>query len=161
MEFYPYEITAEIEALDFGKYHYEVVWLDAALAAALPLDAHPRLRIAGEIGGRFFSGALTPSGGRHYLMVPKAIREAAKLGLGDRITLRFGVDDQDRVDLPAELEEALSEHDDVRDLWAALTAGRQRGIAHRVASAKTPETRRRRVDEVLGHILDGKGPGGR
>lgn len=159
--FYPFELKAEIEALDFGKFLYEVVWLTDDLVEALPLKAYPRLRIAGEIAGMEFNGACMPSGGGHYVMVPKAIRVKQGLGLGDVIVVRFGVDDQDRVDVPPELAEALDDHEDVADLWAALTPGKQRGFAHRVASAKTTPTRLRRVDEVIGHILDGKGPGGR
>lgn len=159
--FYPYELKAEIEALDFGRFFYEVVWLTEDLATALPLDDYPRLRVAGEIAGMDFNGACMPSGGRHYLMVPKAIRVKQGLGLGDVITLRFGVDDQDRVDVPPELADGLAEHEEVAEMWAALTPGKQRGFAHRVASAKTAPTRAKRVDEVIGHILDGKGPGGR
>lgn len=161
MDFHPYELLAKIEALDFGKYIYEVVWLNEELQDALPLDRHPRLRIAGEINGMDFSGAVMPSGGRHYVMVPKAIRTRQKIGLGTVITMRFGVDDQDRVDMPEELSELLAEHEDVAELWAKLTPGKQRGFAHRVASAKTAATRQKRVEEVSGHILDGKGPGGR
>lgn len=161
MDIHPYELVAEIEALDFGRYHYEVVWLTEGLAAALPLDEFPRLRIAGEIEGMDFSGACMPSGGRYYLMVPKAIRVKQSLSLGDRITVRFGVDDQDRVDLPPELAATLAEQDEVAELWRGLTPGAQRGFAHRIASAKTAPTRQRRVEEVIGHILDGKGPGGR
>lgn len=138
-----------------------MVWLTPDLAGVLPLGTHPRLRIAGEIGGRGFSGALMPSGGRHYLMVPKDIRTRQGLGLGDVITVRFAVDDQDRVEVPQELADMLEEHEELAELWSALTPGRQRGFAYRVSSAKTPETRARRVEEVLGHILEGKGPGGR
>ncbi|MEL7460411.1 MAG: YdeI/OmpD-associated family protein [Pseudomonadota bacterium] len=159
--FTPYELTAKTEALDFGTFFYKVVWLTPDLAAALPLEEHPRLRVAGEIAGMDFSGACMPSGGRHYLMVPKAIRVKQGLGLGDVITLRFGVDDQDRVDVPPELAEALADDADIAETWAALTPGKQRGFAYRVASAKTVPTRVRRVEEVIGHMLDGKGPGGR
>lgn len=158
---FPYELTAKIEALDFGRFFYEVVWLTKDLTDALPLDAYPRLRVAGEIAGMDFTGACMPSGGRHYLMVPKAIRVKQGLGLGDEIIVRFGVDDQDRVDVPPELADALADHEEIAELWAALTPGKQRGFAHRVATAKTAQTAAKRVQEVIGHILDGKGPGGR
>lgn len=138
-----------------------MVWLTPDLAAVLPLDTQPRLRVAGEIGGRGFSGALMPSGGRYYLMVPKDIRKRQGLGLGDVITVRFGVDDQDRVGVPPELAEMLDTHEELAELWSGLTPGRRRGFAYRVSSAKSPETRARRFEEVLGHMLDGKGPGGR
>ncbi|MEM9708531.1 MAG: YdeI/OmpD-associated family protein [Pseudomonadota bacterium] len=161
MDFHPYEFEAEISALDFGKFFYEVVWLPEDLTGVLPLAEFPRLRVIGEMAGRDFQGAIMPSGGGHYLMVPKAIRVVTKLGLGDRVLTQFGVDDQDRVDVPEELAEALAEHGDVAELWEALTPGKRRGFAHRVASAKTHPTRLKRVEEVIAHVLDGKGPGGR
>jgi uncharacterized protein YdeI (YjbR/CyaY-like superfamily) len=59
------------------------------------------------------------------------------------------VADQHAVTVPDELAAALRHERAAARAWEALTPGKRRGFAHRVAAAKATETRRRRVDEVL------------
>ena len=90
-----------------------------------------------------------PVRGEFYLMVSRRLMKRLGAENGDEIEIRFGLADQDAVRVPVELAEALDAHADLREVWDGWTAGKRRGWAHRVASAKAAETRRRRVEEVL------------
>jgi uncharacterized protein YdeI (YjbR/CyaY-like superfamily) len=61
-----------------------------------------------------------------------------------------------RWDVPDVLQRALE--GDARALagWNALSPGKRRGLAHRVASARTVPTRLRRLDEVLVALREGE-----
>jgi uncharacterized protein YdeI (YjbR/CyaY-like superfamily) len=71
------------------------------------------------------------------------------------LEVRFKVADQDAVDIPDYLSNALQKHPAERALWDAATPGKKRGLAFKVAAAKTDPTRQKRVDEVFG-ILRGE-----
>ena len=61
------------------------------------------------------------------------------------------------IELPVELQEALSLDEAMAEAFARLTPGRQRSYVIALASAKKPETRRQRVERFRGLILAGKG----
>ncbi|MBP9183752.1 MAG: YdeI/OmpD-associated family protein [Fuscovulum sp.] len=60
-------------------------------------------------------------------------------------------------DLPADLAAALQADPDLAAAFHRLTPGRQRSHVLALASAKTPETRLRRIAAQRGRILSGKG----
>ncbi len=151
--FLPYEFTAPVEAHDFETFSYTVVYLPERLVTALPLDRHPRLRIEAEVNGVPLKAALMPAGGRWYLMLSKAMLKRAGLAMGDQAHIAFAVADQDAVDVPPPLAEALDAEPELREAWEALTPGKRRGLAHRVASAKTAPTIAKRVAEVIDGLL--------
>jgi len=151
---YPHAFEGRVVRHDVGTYRYTVVFLPDGLAEALPLDLHPRLRVSGEVGEFPFSGAWQPVRGRWYLMLSKELLRDAGLALGDAVEVRFRVEDQDAVEVPDQLARALDADAALRSAWEGLSAGRRRGLAHRVSSAKTPATAARRVGEVL-RLLSG------
>ena len=140
-----------------GTYHYTVVYLEAALHSELPLDQHARLRIEADVSGLPVKGAWQPARGRWYLMLPKALLKAAGLKIGSAVEVAFRVLPQDDVDVPEELAARRARMARVRKAWEALSAGKQRGIAHLVSSAKRPETKAARIDNIEAALL-GKVP---
>ena len=72
--------------------------------------ARGRIPVAGTMNGIPFRGTLMPWGdGTHFITVDRALREAAGVKAGDRVRVECGIDAEPRtVELPAELEEALS-----------------------------------------------------
>ncbi|MEN0109993.1 MAG: YdeI/OmpD-associated family protein [Planctomycetota bacterium] len=155
---FTHEFEATIEQLDAGgesspgRLFYSVVWLPERLNADLPLKQHPRLRVDAEVDGRPHHGAFMPVRGRWYLLLSKKTLAAIRRSDGDRVHVRFRVADQEAVDVPAELRHALEADALAQAAWEASTAGRRRGLAYRVASAKRAETRERRVEEVLDEL---------
>ena len=147
--FYPFEFTAPLTRLLKMVYDGVVVVPPGIATALSNLGGRPRL--TGELAGRAFAGAAQPlGGGSYYLIVNKRTRAATGLDLGDPVSVRLRPDDPDRVDVPPALATALAEADpELRAIWEGLTPGTRRGFAHRVASAKRPETVQKRVVEVL------------
>jgi hypothetical protein len=156
---FPLTLRAPLETLGVGttrKVWYTVVFLPDAIATTLPFKQHPRLRVRGEINDVPFEGAWIPTGdGRNYLIVSPHTRKAADLSVGDTCHVRFGVDEQDRVSIPAALADLLKRDKALAKVWATLTPGKQRGYAHRVESAKAPATVTKRLDELRAELVDG------
>jgi uncharacterized protein YdeI (YjbR/CyaY-like superfamily) len=105
------------------------------------------------VNGVPLKGALMPTGGRWYLMLSKAVLKRARLRLGDITRVASADADQDAVDVPPPLAEALDADPDLRAAWNALTPGKRRGLAHRVASAKTAPTIAKRVAEGIDRLI--------
>jgi Bacteriocin-protection, YdeI or OmpD-Associated/Domain of unknown function (DUF1905) len=159
MSFYSFGFEGVVDTLDYEKYLYSVIYLPAEIAAQLPLAVYPRLRVEGEINEYPFSGAFIPSSQGHHLILGSARLKAMCLKVGMPVELRFNIADQNGVDVPEELLGALFAHKGTQQAWAALTPGKQRGLAHFVGSAKTEATREKRAMEIaLG--LTGQ-PGGK
>lgn len=150
---YLHSFEGPIDRFGVGKTRkvwYTVLFLPHELESELPFDAHPRLRVEGEIADLPVEGAWMPTGdGRRYFIVAPRVLKGAAIGVGDMVEMRFGVADQSAVDVPSELVAALARAPKAQAAWLALTPGKQRGLTHRIHGAKAPETRRRRTDEVI------------
>ncbi|MEL7302380.1 MAG: YdeI/OmpD-associated family protein [Pseudomonadota bacterium] len=157
MSYFDYSFEAPVSTHDVGssRYLYTVVWLDPDLVKTLPLKAYPKLRIVGEINDVPFRSALTPVRGRWYILLSKTQLREMNASVGDNVDVRFSIDDQDAVDVPEALAAALKTNAPMAKLWDELTPGKQRGLAYRVASAKTEPTQKKRVEEVF-DIMTGK-----
>lgn len=65
--------------------------------------------------------------------------------------------EQDEIDLPDELVEALDSDPELAEAFHGLTRGRQKSYAINLASAKTSTTRMSRIAKFRPHIIAGKG----
>ncbi|MEM9683112.1 MAG: YdeI/OmpD-associated family protein [Pseudomonadota bacterium] len=160
MSYFTHAFEATITRHVIGKGQrtvtYTVVRLPEEMTGDLPFADHPRLRVDGEIDDYPFNGAWQPTGdGTHYLMVPKSILREAELSVGSRVEIRFRVADQSAVAVPEALATALDADADLKTKWDALSAGKRRGFAHRVSSAKTEATIAKRVAEVTRMVREG------
>jgi hypothetical protein len=153
MGLFTHEFEAPLATHGVGKSRvvwYQVLFMPGALAESLPMKAHPRLRVRGEIVDIPVAGAWMPTGdGRHYFIVSPAVRKGTGAKLGDRLDMRFVIDEQDRVDVPPALSEALALQPGRLAAWMKLTPGQRRGHAHQVFQAKTAATLQRRILSVL------------
>ncbi len=161
MSAFEHEFEGVLETHNLGRYTYRVIFMTPRLAARLPFERNPRLRFVGEIADHPVRAAWQPApGGRRYAMVsPRLCREAG-LHLGDRVAVRFSLDDPDAVDVPADLAQALAAHRTASKAWQGLTAGKQRALAYLVAGAKTAATRARRIATAIEWLeTEAKSPG--
>lgn len=156
MSYFPHEFDAVVEHHDLGTMRYTVVFLADDIAAKLPFDQHPRLRISGEVDGHPFTGAWQPVKGRRYLMLGKPLLKASGLCVGAFATIRFRVEPQDQVEVSPALRQAIANHADATKRWAGLTPGKQRALAHSVLSARTAATAIRRVAQVIDWLTAGE-----
>lgn len=145
--------------IDYGRMRYQVIFLPPSVQKKPPFNEGGRLRMEGTVGGQPCALAFLRSGGRHYLLVSKALARKARVALGDRIEVRFSFVGDDVVHVPEELEEAFRQEPAWGTLWRALTPGKQRGLAHMVESAKRPETRAKRAVDVMRLVEEGRPPG--
>lgn len=154
---YPFQFEGRIAYHDVGseKYAYTVVFLPDEIAAELPLKTYPRLRVSGEIQDHPIEASLTPVRGRWYILLSKKLLRAVGASVGDEVEVRFEIGDQDAVEVPSALKDALARNRKMLALWDKQTPGKQRGLAYRVASAKTAATQEKRIVEVFG-ILKGE-----
>lgn len=86
--------------------------------------------------------------GERYLALSRDLMTRAGLSYGATVIVDLAADpDPDRIDL-GELAAALAADDAARARWETFTPGRQRSMAHHVTSAKRPETRQARAEEI-------------
>ena len=153
MALFTHEFEAPLVRFGVGKARviwYQVLFMPHALAETLPMKANPRLRVRGEIVDIPVAGAWMPTGdGRHYFIVSPSVRKGTGARLGDMLDMRFVIDEQDRVDMPPALSDALAAQPAMQAAWMKLTPGQRRGHAYQVAQAKTDTTRQRRIQSVL------------
>jgi uncharacterized protein YdeI (YjbR/CyaY-like superfamily) len=96
-------------------------------------------------------------GGRYYLPVNRALREAAGVAAGDAVAIELKADDQPRtVDPPPDLAGALAADPEARAAFDGLSFTHQREYAQWVAEAKRQATRRRRVEQAVQMLRDGR-----
>ncbi|MGR3433415.1 MAG: YdeI/OmpD-associated family protein [Shimia sp.] len=146
--FYPFAFEGVVDR--YAPMGYTCIFVPPDVIASLPVSPSSRPRLVGEIGGRPFKAGLHPtSDGRAYLIFNKQMQKALGAGIGAHVQVAFRLDDPDAVDVPGLLAQALADQDWASEVWEGLTPGTRRGFAHRVASAKTEPTRRKRVAEVL------------
>ncbi|MEM1222262.1 MAG: YdeI/OmpD-associated family protein [Verrucomicrobiota bacterium] len=149
-----YRFSAHVDVHDFGRMKYTVVYLPKKIEKALKLVDMPRLRVEGLIQGEPFSGACQPAGHCWYLILSKRFLKEAKLRIGDQVDAELSIADQNAVDTPEDLQFELDRNPNIKKKWDRLTAGKRRGLAYRVASAKRLETREQRILEVLESVAD-------
>lgn len=153
MAYFTHHFESTVSLHPVGTYSYTVVYLHPELHGSLPLKEHPRLRIEADVSGVPVKGAWQPSGGRWYLMLPKTPIKKAGISIGTVVEVAFKLLPQDEVDVPEELSLALEATPSAKKAWSALSAGKRRGLAYMVGSAKRPETKRERVALVTAVLL--------
>ncbi|MBV6633596.1 MAG: YdeI/OmpD-associated family protein [Alphaproteobacteria bacterium] len=160
MSYYPHQFEGPLERFGVGKARkiwYNVLFLPAELKSTLPFHRYPRLRVEGELADIPVENAFMPTGdGRYYLIVAPPVIKGADLALGDIVEMRFRIADQDRVDVPPALQNALAADADLTEKWEALTPGKKRMLCQHVLSAKTEKTTAKRVAEASEALRDFK-----
>ncbi|HEY4727097.1 MAG TPA: YdeI/OmpD-associated family protein [Actinomycetes bacterium] len=116
-----------------------------------------RAPVRGTINGQPFRSTVAVYGGRYYLPVNRALREAAGVAAGDAVVIELEADDQPRtVDPPPDLAGALAADPEARAAFDGLSFTHQREYAQWVAEAKRQATRRRRVEQAVQMLRDGR-----
>ena len=102
------------------------------------------------IGGRSQRLRVARMGGRNCIGLSKAARAALGVEIGDEVTATIELDSAERtVDMPPELAEVLAAEPAAKTAFGALSYTQRKEHARAVASAKKPETRARRITQIL------------
>ena len=128
----------------------------------VPLDVRAtfgkaRAPVRGTINGQPFRSTVAVYGGRYYLPVNRALRDAAGVAAGDAVVIELEPDDEPRtVDPPADLAGALAADPEAKAAFDGLSFTHQREYADWVTEAKREATRARRVSQTLQMLRDGR-----
>ncbi len=130
--------------------------LPAAASAKLPTRA--MTTVEGRFGDQDFKATLEPDGeGSHWLKVPRALREAAGLDVGDSVALDIRhSEEQLEPKLPPDLRKALDADPAARAAWDDITLVARRDWILWITTAKKAETRDKRVAGACDMLASGK-----
>jgi len=96
-------------------------------------------------------------GGRWYLVVSRANREAAGVEAGDEVEVTLTLDEAPReVEVPDDLAAALAAASDAAAGWAGLSFSHRREYVEWIAEAKRPATRERRIGRTVERARSGR-----
>ena len=104
-----------------------------------------------------FKVSLFPAGGgKHYIRLRKKVRTDANLTEGDQVLVQITVLNRAEIEIPKDLAAALrSQKATAR--FNALTPGRKNYMIRRIDDAAKPETRAKRIREVVEETSRDKG----
>ena len=104
------------------------------------------------INSHTYQSTATGVGGKCRVVFPTRDREASGAAAGDLVTVTLELDSGYRqVDVPAELEEALTVND-LSDAFHSLNYSKRKEFARQVSDAKAEETRTRRIEKIIGQL---------
>jgi hypothetical protein len=149
-------IRFEAELVPGGKAPYDK-WTFVILPAEVheSLGGSPRAAIRGTLEGAPFRATVSRGEGVMRFAVTGEVRQAAGVGVGDRIEVAIELDPEARlVELPAELEEALDHDPTLASQFEAMAPSHRRAWAEYIAEAKRPETRKRRAERARQGIAE-------
>jgi uncharacterized protein YdeI (YjbR/CyaY-like superfamily) len=91
------------------------------------------------------------------MMVNKTMQKAANAKLGDTVTVLMELDSKPRiVSVPADLKKAFVNAKSAAAAFKELSYSRQKEFVDWIESAKKEETRRRRVEQTISMLREGK-----
>jgi hypothetical protein len=108
------------------------------------------------VNGFSFRSTVSVYGGKSLVGLRRDYREAAKVELGELITITLASDDQPRtVEVPKDFAAALKKSKAAAARWDALSYTHRKEHVEAIEGAKKPETRARRIANAL-KLLDAK-----
>lgn len=146
-----------------GELHLRTVLQPRGPAAAVVLTDE-QLAVIGEgaktpnvevtvNGGYTFAGRIGRMGGENLLGFNKTNRTAAEVAAGDEVDVLIRFDGTARtVDVPEDLAAALASVPGARKAFDELSYSHRKEHVRSIDDAKRPETRAKRVDQVLAAV---------
>ena len=118
-------------------------------------SARPKVKVT--VNGVELRTTVSVYGGRSYIGFRKEIREAARIGVGDRIRVEMELDTAVReVDVPDELARALAKNKAAKKFFDGLAFTQRKEYARWISEAKKPETRERRIARAMEMLKNGQ-----
>ncbi|HEX6685107.1 MAG TPA: YdeI/OmpD-associated family protein [Candidatus Limnocylindrales bacterium] len=125
-----------------------------AVVTALGSTKRPAVRVT--IGDYTYRSTVATMGGRFMLPVSAEVRAGAGVAAGDSVDVRLELDTQPReVAVPDDLASALDGEPQAKQRFESLSYSHKRQHVLAIEDAKTPETRKRRVDKAIAMLLKG------
>lgn len=127
----------------------------AAVVAKLGSSKKPAVRVT--IKGYSYRSTVASMGGRFMLPVSAEVREAAHVAANDKVDVDVELDTAPReVTAPPDLVRALTREPAAKRFFEGLSFSNKQRIVIAIESAKTPETRERRIAKSVSSLRAGK-----
>lgn len=105
------------------------------------------------INGYTYRSTVAVMGGVSMLPVSAEVRQHAGIAAGDEVDVSLTRDTEPRTaTVPPDLAAALAADETVRRAFDTLNYSTRRGHVQQLDSARTPETRQRRLDKIVGTL---------
>ncbi|MEJ3406136.1 YdeI/OmpD-associated family protein [Rathayibacter sp. YIM 133350] len=105
------------------------------------------------VNGFAYRSSIAPMGGRFLISFSSDKRAATGIGGGDAIEVEVTLDTEPRtVEVPADLAAGLDAVPQAREAFAKLSPSAQKAHVTSVESAKTGETRQRRIEAAVSKL---------
>ena len=122
--------------------------IPAEIVAALGAGKRPAVRVT--ISGYTYRSTVAPMGGVFMLPVSAEVRQAAGVAAGDEVEVEVELDTAPReVAVPPDFQAALDADPDAKSAFERLSYSNKRQHTLSIEGAKTPETRRRRIEKAI------------
>ncbi|BBH64088.1 hypothetical protein ACTI_07730 [Actinoplanes sp. OR16] len=116
-----------------------------------------RPKVVVKVNGYEFRSSIAKMGGDYWLGVSAERRKDGGLEGGETYDVVVELDSAPRtVEVPEDLDAVLTMEPHVKAFWESLSFSNQRWHAEQITSAKTPETRARRLAKSLEMLRAGK-----
>jgi hypothetical protein len=127
----------------------------AAVVAKLGSSKKPAVRVT--IKGYTYRSTVATMGGRFMLPVSAEVRAAAGVAANDKVDVDVELDTAPReVTVPPDFARALTREPAAKRFFEGLNFSNKQRIVIAIESAKTPETRERRIAKSVSSLREGK-----
>lgn len=149
---HPHRFSSTVEALQWGRNRYTVIRVPEELAAAA--RAAGTRRLTGVIDDVPVNLAVNraPVVDGPFLWAGASLLRRLEAEPGEPVRCELAPADPEVVDVPADVRQAVDDAG-AGDAWEALTPATRRRRLYAVESAKKPETRARRITELVAGLL--------
>ena len=119
--------------------------------------AKGQVKVRGTVNGQPYRGSAMPHGdGSHYLVVNKALRDAAGATAGDAVHVETEPDAEVRqVEVPADLRAAMDADPAAREAFDRFSYSHQKAYVEWIQEAKAVSTRQRRIARAVEMLAGG------
>lgn len=121
------------------------------------LGGGKRAPVRVSIGSYTYRSTIAVMGGAYKIPVSAEHRDGAGINAGDAIEVDLELDTSPRdIGMPADFAAALEAVPEAKHFFEGLSNSLQRYWTGQIEGAKTPETRRRRIDGAIAKLREGK-----
>lgn len=114
------------------------------------LGAGKKPKVVVRLKDYTYRSSIAVMGGDFMIPVSGEVRTKAGLTAGERVEVEVSLDTEERVvTVPSNLKQLLSMHPDAEAKFRTLSYSKQRAIVLSIDSAKTDETRQRRLKVAI------------
>jgi hypothetical protein len=121
-------------------------------ANIVELDSGKKPAVTVHLAGYSYASTVAVMGGKYLIPLSKAHREASGLKGGDSVEVTLELEAAPRtISVPEDLAAALGTAG-ATERFEALAFSKRKEFVRQVEEAKTPETRARRIEKILGQL---------